>query len=109
MTLRDANLRGNSSCSNLGNVKYVSSVSTSAQDIFLTTQSAAEYLGFGVSWVHKLKDRGELTYYKPNDKTVYFCLQHLNDWITRNSVASIEQAKEQAEVYELNRSLKNAA
>lgn len=57
----------------------------------LTTKEAADYLGFRVSYLHKLMMRRVIPYYKPAGKLCFFDIEELDNW--RRSVRITPQAE----------------
>ena len=60
----------------------------------LTTQEAADYIGLKVSYLHKLKRKRVIAFYKPNGKLCVFDRDDLDKWLTRLRVpcqAEIDQ------------------
>lgn len=58
---------------------------------YLTADEAADYLGLSKSKVYKLTCAREISFYKPNGKTIYISRADINDWICSNRVVSQEE------------------
>jgi len=54
----------------------------------LTFGEAVLYLHISKSYLYKLTSTGEIAHFKPNGKLIYFLKSELDDWITRNRIAS---------------------
>ena len=54
----------------------------------LKTADAAEYLGFKVSYLHKLMMRKFIPYYKPNGKQCYFDKKDLDNFLLSVRISS---------------------
>ena len=54
----------------------------------LKTADAAEYLGFKVSYLHKLMMRKLIPYYKPNGKQCYFDKKDLDNFLLSVRISS---------------------
>ena len=65
----------------------------------LKTAEAAEYLGFKVSYLHKLMMRKVIPYYKPNGKQCYFDKQDLDNFLFGVRISSESEAEEVAARY----------
>lgn len=62
----------------------------------LTSIEAAKYMGVSLSYLYKLTMRQEIPHYKPSGKMVYFNRQELEQWLQKNRVMSVSEAKDQA-------------
>lgn len=62
----------------------------------LTSSEASRYTGISMSHLYKLTMRQEIPHYKPNGKLVYFNRQELEQWLQRNRIATVNEAREQA-------------
>ena len=63
----------------------------------LTTQEAALYLGWSMSYLYKKTALKEVPHYCPMGKTLYFDRLELESWMKRNRVASKDELMYQAE------------
>ena len=63
----------------------------------LTTQEAALYLGWSMSYLYKKTALKEVPHYCPMGKTLYFDRLELEAWMKRNRVASTDELLCQAE------------
>ena len=66
----------------------------------LTTQEAAIYLGWSMSYLYKKTALKEVPHYCPMGKTLYFDRLELEAWMKRNRVASNDEvlSKAQADI-----------
>ncbi len=62
----------------------------------LTSIEAAKYMGVSLSYLYKLTMRQEIPHYKPSGKMVYFNRQELEQWLQKNRVMSVSEAKDLA-------------
>jgi excisionase family DNA binding protein len=60
----------------------------------LTVGEAAKYMGVSKGHVYKLTSEGEVAFYKPNGKRIYFSKDDLDQWIMRRRVVSGEELAE---------------
>lgn len=54
------------------------------------SKSAAEYLSLSINTLYKMTSNGELTFYKPNNKLIYFKKEDLDEWVLSNKHEKIE-------------------
>lgn len=73
-------------------------INGNAKDV-LTSEEAARYMGISRSYLYKLTMRREIPHFKPTGKCVYFNRAELEQWLQNNRVASVDEAKGQAEAY----------
>ena len=57
----------------------------------LTTQEAAMYLGWSMSYLYKKTMNKDIPHYCPMGKTLYFDRLELEAWLKRNRVASNDE------------------
>ncbi|WP_282136037.1 helix-turn-helix transcriptional regulator [Seonamhaeicola maritimus] len=55
----------------------------------LSFEEALYYMKVSKSFLYKLNSRGEITYYKPNGKLVYYRRSDLDDWMLKNEVKGV--------------------
>lgn len=65
----------------------------------LNSDEAAKYLGFQKSYLYKLTSNGEIPHYKPQGKSLFFKRAELDQWLTRNRVASKHELETKAANY----------
>ena len=65
----------------------------------LTTQEAIKYMGASQSYIYKLMMRRQIPHYKPMGKLCYFKREELEDWLTNNRVATIDEIQQKANNY----------
>lgn len=65
----------------------------------LTSEEAARYMGISRSYLYKLTCRREVPHYKPAGKVIYFKRAELEQWLQNNRVATVNEARGQAEAY----------
>lgn len=62
----------------------------------LTTEEAAEYTGYSVSYIYKLTSAKQIPHYKPTGKACFFNRAELEEWMQRNRVATTEELEAKA-------------
>lgn len=65
----------------------------------LTLEEAAQYTGMKKSYLYKLTASKAIPHYKPNGKNCFFRRTELEDWLTTNPVATMEDLNGQARAY----------
>lgn len=65
----------------------------------LTLEEAAQYTGMKKSYLYKLTASKAIPHYKPNGKNCFFRRTELEDWLTANPVATMEDLNGQARAY----------
>lgn len=60
---------------------------------FITIQQAANLLGVSINGVYRLTHLKKIPYYRPTGKRVYFKIEDINNYLSRNRVQS-EQEQE---------------
>lgn len=70
----------------------------------LTTEEAAMFLGFAPSYVYKLTMNHILPHYKPNGKAIFFDKKELEEWMTQNRIATMDEVESNAANINLRRS-----
>ena len=67
-----------------------------AQKEILTFEEASKYTGLKKSSLYKLTAAKQIPHYKPNGKTCYFKRAELEDWLTANPVATVDELNAEA-------------
>lgn len=67
-----------------------------AQKEILTFEEASQYTGLKKSYLYKLTAAKQIPHYKPNGKTCYFKRAELEDWLTANPVATVDELNAEA-------------
>jgi len=65
----------------------------------LTFEQGCKYLGYAKSYVYKLTSAGILPYSKPNNKSIFFDKEKLEEWMLSNPSSSSSDKKIQAATY----------
>jgi excisionase family DNA binding protein len=65
----------------------------------LTFEEGCQYLGYAKSYVYKLTSGGILPYSKPNNKTIFFDREKLENWMLSNATSSHAERKIEAATY----------
>lgn len=65
----------------------------------LTSEEAARFMGISISQLYKLTMRKEVTHFKPAGKCVYFNRTELEQWLQSNRVATVDEARGQADAF----------
>ena len=60
------------------------------QKEILSFKEAQEYLNVSKSFLYKLTSKGDITYFKPNGKLIYFKKSDLDEWMLQNESKEIE-------------------
>lgn len=71
----------------------------------LNLEEAALFLGISRSMIYKMTHAGDLPFYKPAGKLIFFEKVHLLEWVRQNKVKSNDETKADAseKLHELNR------
>ncbi|MBP6023930.1 helix-turn-helix transcriptional regulator [Ferruginibacter sp.] len=69
------------------------------QNRVLTFEQGCQYLGYAKSYVYKLTSAGILPYSKPNNKSIFFDREKLEDWMLSNASSSRAEKQIQAATY----------
>lgn len=72
------------------------------KEIF-TFQEGCNYCGISSSFMYKQTSRGNIRFYKPEGKIIYFKKEDLDNWMLRNPQSTIEEQQEIASSYSLKR------
>lgn len=65
----------------------------------LNFNEACQYLELSQSHLYKLTSAGNIPFYKPNGKKLYFKREELENWLLRNRNASADEIEQQAADY----------
>lgn len=65
----------------------------------LTVSDLSALTGWKKGWIYKLTSRGELSFYKPNGKTIFFKLEEVEDYIFRNRSMSNSEMQGEVDSY----------
>lgn len=65
----------------------------------LTTQEAAIYMGWSLSYLYKQTALKNVPHYCPMGKTLYFNREELEAWLQRNRVKPNDEAMDEAQMY----------
>lgn len=63
---------------------------------YLTVDEVARYLQVSKATVYRIKSNKEVTYFKPNGKTIFIRRAELENWIGRNAYLSNSELERQA-------------
>ncbi|QIJ90173.1 hypothetical protein C7H62_2365 [Mesoflavibacter sp. HG96] len=63
----------------------------------LNFDEALSYLKVSKSFLYKMTSKGEITYYKPNGKLIYFKRTDLDDWMLRNEVSGTNELEDEVD------------
>ena len=70
---------------------------TIQQKEVLNFNEACQYLELSQSHLYKLTSAGNIPFYKPNGKKIYFKREELENWLLRNRSISADEIEQQAE------------
>lgn len=62
----------------------------------LTLEEACKYTGLSKSYMYKHTHQGNITFYKPEGRKLYFKRTDLDEWMLRNRQASNEEISRKA-------------
>lgn len=65
----------------------------------LTTQEAAIYMGWSLSYLYKQTALKNVPHYCPMGKTLYFNREELEAWLQRNRVMTNDEVNDEAQSY----------
>lgn len=65
----------------------------------LNFEEALSYLKVSKSFLYKMTSKGEITYYKPNGKLIYFKRSDLDDWMLKNEVSGTSVLEDEIDNY----------
>jgi len=65
----------------------------------LNFNEACQYLELSQSHLYKLTSAGNIPFYKPNGKKIYFKREELENWLLRNRSISSDEIEQQAEEF----------
>jgi excisionase family DNA binding protein len=66
---------------------------------FIDLNEASKYLKLSKSTLYKLTSKGEITYYRPGGKKIYFYKTDLHNWIRKGKILSIDNREEEIDSY----------
>ena len=67
--------------------KLLNEQSLNSKDIFCFDE-ASNFLDLSKSYLYKLTSRGEISFFRPNGKKIYFDRKELLEWVRRNRASS---------------------
>ena len=70
------------------------------QNKVLTFEQGCQYLGYAKSYVYKLTSAGILPFSKPNNKSIFFEREKLENWMLSNASKSHAERQIDAATYE---------
>lgn len=65
----------------------------------MTLDEVAVYTGLKKSYLYKLTSRRTIPHYKPNGKVCFFRRSELEEWMTSNPIATVEEINDRAMEY----------
>lgn len=68
-----------------------------------TFQEGCNYCGISTSFMYKQTSKGNIRFYKPEWKIIYFKKEDLDNWMLRNPQSTNEEQQEIANNYSFNR------
>lgn len=74
-------------------LKHMKAISEIAYTIkeYYTIDEASKFLGLSKNTVYRITSNREITYYKPNGKSIFIKREDLLKWINRHPVRSMEE------------------
>jgi excisionase family DNA binding protein len=68
-----------------------------------TFQEGCNYCGISASFMYKQTSKGNIKFYKPEGKLIYFRKEDLETWMLRNPQSTNEEQQDIANAYTFNR------
>ncbi|AVM51431.1 DNA-binding protein [Capnocytophaga sp. oral taxon 878] len=68
----------------LANIERKLDIQAQEAKNILTLEEVAEYTHLSKSYVYKLTSKGDIPYYKPNGKQLYFKRTEIDEWLLTN-------------------------
>ena len=68
----------------LANIERKLDIQAQEAKNILTLEEVAEYTQLSKSYVYKLTSKGDIPYYKPNGKQLYFKRTEIDEWLLTN-------------------------
>ena len=68
----------------LANIERKLDIQAQEAKNILTLEEVAEYTNLSKSYVYKLTSKGDIPYYKPNGKQLYFKRTEIDEWLLTN-------------------------
>jgi len=68
-----------------------------------TFQEGCNYCGISASFMYRQTSKGNIRFYKPEGKIIYFKKEDLDNWMLRNPQSTNEEQQEIANFYSFNR------
>lgn len=68
----------------LANIERKLDIQVQEAKNILTLEEVAEYTHLSKSYVYKLTSKGDIPYYKPNGKQLYFKRTEIDEWLLTN-------------------------
>lgn len=69
--------------------EYKTILETTPKSRFLPMAAAAEFMRMKVNTLYRMTMRKEIPYFKPGGKQIYFAIEDLEEWMTRNRQKSV--------------------
>lgn len=66
------------------------------QKSVLSFEDLVAYTGLSRSYLYKLTSRGEIPFYRPNGKQLYFNKEEIDKWLLRNRSKTSEEINSEA-------------
>lgn len=68
----------------------------------LTFEEGCKYAGLSKSYMYQHTSNGNIPFYKPEGRKIYFKTKELEDWILRNRSASSEEIRSRAAIHSIS-------
>ena len=68
----------------LANIERKLDIQVQEAKNILTLEEVAEYTHLSKSYIYKLTSKGDIPYYKPNGKQLYFKRTEIDEWLLTN-------------------------
>jgi len=76
---------------------------------FISVNEASTYTGLSKSYLYKLTSSRSIAFFKPAGKLVFFDIDDLDSWISKNRIAPSAEVNEKADEYLLNQKMRRTA
>ena len=76
---------------------------------FISLNEASQRTGLSRSYLYKLTSSKLITFFKPTGKLIFFDVDDLDAWLSRNRIAPSDEIKQKADEYLLNQKMRRAA
>lgn len=76
-----------------------------SQKNVLNFEELAEYIGLSHSYLYKLTSKGDIPFYRPNGKQLYFKKEEIDAWLLRNRAKTNDEIKTEVATQQVKKSI----